>query len=825
MSGDVGPNTAINNWIERAGHILPRLHLFRDLRYFTFEISCSYPSQQAQSWLAPMSSTEQEERARWFRFSRAVLEVLQPGMRALFIQCFNNHFGPVGFTCTDDSAFGDVFVNGAFGEPSVALPGTISVRQNQGAGKVTDDWPGAGVTKGSRIRIRDGPDARLMEVSKVLAPPGPPAPSGTLGTVTFAATYPGPDNDSAVADLLTGLVPRAVRTDNSAIERHILSKYAHGNTNDWDLTALKMALLGLKSKLMHPLPTKEHHATVATCTVPADYVVAATELRNTEFAHRFKVRMRDDEYQAAMAVVQGFVEKAGLDSVVADGLRSKLDEIKAEAFNHAEYSLRLQEQKIKLEEVFGDIVAAITSGVADLKGAVVTDGDATRATVQTAVVTDGDATRAAIQSGGDAILAELKELRVTLKDIVATRNDSSWIHPDHNVHLHLGLLGLQKYAPALMEKGVKKYEDLALVNDEILSACGFNPIDKRKFVLTDWRPASSVSGFSHRPNADPPGLSAGTASCSSSSSPRRLPLDSAASVCIYFTGPMTAFDTAKQAKLKTAVSESLSGMIKDADIRVRLCEEETSDGVLSSFLSVFESSDKICRIEVQINKDAYLSGAETSSADSKSSADPEDFNKDKARANHTMKVRLVEEIFQNEVSADKIKIVWVEKALSFFVLVETTHIAARLLYHLVEIGDPTMKQLDICAVLYEGDCAGCDAMTIQKKLASLPKGSRILQQMQREALVTEIYYRLAAEGREAVRVAPTHPTSPRQPEPTHGKLRCHRATGARPLANPPPSLPTRLVAAGTARAGRRHCGAARAGCRRCGVSGSSSRSG
>ena len=45
-----------------------------------------------------------------------------------------------------------------------------------------------------------------------------------------------------------------------------------------------------------------------------------------------------------------------------------------------------------------------------------------------------------------------------------------------------------------------------------------------------------------------------------------------------------------------------------------------------------------------------------------------------------------------------------------------------------------MRQLDICAVLYEGKCAcaGCDAMTIRKKLAGLPKGSRILQGMQGE---------------------------------------------------------------------------------------------
>ena len=47
-----------------------------------------------------------------------------------------------------------------------------------------------------------------------------------------------------------------------------------------------------------------------------------------------------------------------------------------------------------------------------------------------------------VQSEADAVLAELKEI----KDMVAGRNGSGWIHPDDDVHVHLGLLGLQKYA-------------------------------------------------------------------------------------------------------------------------------------------------------------------------------------------------------------------------------------------------------------------------------------------------------------------------------------------------------------------------------------------
>jgi hypothetical protein len=199
------------------------------------------------------------------------------------------------------------------------------------------------------------------------------------------------------------------------------------------------------------------------------------------------------------------------------------------------------------------------------------------------------------------------------------------------------------------------------------------------------------------------------------------------------------------ARLKTVVSRSLSGLIKAADIRIEKFVEPdlaaaaaalmavSPDSKLPRFLAFLESDDKKCRIEVQISKDAYLSGAETSSADSQVSS--EDFETDKKCANHNIKVRLVEDIFHSEVSADRIEVRWSESSSSFFVLIETTFIAARLLYYLVEIEDETMKQLGIRAMLYEGNCAGCDPMTIQKKLARLPKGSRILQEMRRGPLM------------------------------------------------------------------------------------------
>jgi hypothetical protein len=244
---------------------------------------------------SPKKEDEQDERAQWFRFSRAVLEVLQPGMRALFKQRFDSRFGAIGFTCTDDAAFGDVFVNGRLGAP-VSLPGTISVRQNQCVGYTTHDWPGAGVAKDSRISLVDGIQAHVMTVSRFGAPP---TPAAVPFKVTFVEKYPGPDTATASADLVTHVVPPAERGDNKPIDPPILRKYENGNTNDWDLTAFKMALLGLKSQLMHPLQTQEFHKTVTTCAVPADYVVAATNLRNSEFAHRATVRMPVDRYRIA----------------------------------------------------------------------------------------------------------------------------------------------------------------------------------------------------------------------------------------------------------------------------------------------------------------------------------------------------------------------------------------------------------------------------------------------------------------------------------------------------------------------------------------------
>ena len=162
-----------------------------------------------------------------------------------------------------------------------------------------------------------------MTVAKDPTPPphAPNAPSRPPGKVVFVEKYPGTCDIETAASLLKCLFPPAERSDNKPIDRHIVCKYENGNTAHWDLTAFQMALLGLKFKLISPPPTAQHHSLVATCMVPADYVVAATDLRNVEFAHRAKVRMPDHRYKLAMDIVDGFVNNVGLEPAVADGLR------------------------------------------------------------------------------------------------------------------------------------------------------------------------------------------------------------------------------------------------------------------------------------------------------------------------------------------------------------------------------------------------------------------------------------------------------------------------------------------------------------------------
>jgi hypothetical protein len=77
--------------------------------------------------------------------------------------------------------------------------------------------------------------------------------------------------------------------------------------------------------------------------------------------------------------------------------------------------------------------------------------------------------------------------------------------------------------------------------------------------------------------------------------------------------------------------------------------------------------DQKCRIEVQIDRDAYLSGAETASTDSDITVPTFLFETEEHLANKNIKMLLVKEIFQqnqvrHEVTEDQIKVVWSEES-------------------------------------------------------------------------------------------------------------------------------------------------------------------
>ena len=56
--------------------------------------------------------------------------------------------------------------------------------------------------------------------------------------------------------------------------------------------------------------------------------------------------------------------------------------------------------------------------------------------------------------------------------------------------------------------------------------------------------------------------------------------------------------------------------------------------------------------------------------------------------------------FKKQVSSDCIRILWVEEIESYIVRLETTIMAAELLCHLIDSGDPVLEELTIRAVQY-----------------------------------------------------------------------------------------------------------------------------
>ncbi len=105
-----------------------------------------------------------------------------------------------------------------------------------------------------------------------------------------------------------------------------------------------------------------------------------------------------------------------------------------------------------------------------------------------------------------------------------------------------------------------------------------------------------------------------------------------------------------------------------------------------------------CTIRVEIDENAYLSSASTESG---SDSDLEE-TADEIR-------RQVLRIFQRQVSEEEaVTVDWVRDTGSYCVHLRMPFLAAELLCHLVEAGNPVVFELGISAVMYGARCAGVE---------------------------------------------------------------------------------------------------------------------
>jgi hypothetical protein len=119
---------------------------------------------------------------------------------------------------------------------------------------------------------------------------------------------------------------------------------------------------------------------------------------------------------------------------------------------------------------------------------------------------------------------------------------------------------------------------------------------------------------------------------------------------------------------------------------------------------------------VEIDEDSYLSSVSTDSESDASSQDDEVELDDTRQDIRTRVLRL----FHGQVTEDSISVEWIREDNSYFVLVQMTAVAAAILCHLVELGDPVVHELDIAAVMYGSKCVGMDYATMRPRISTEP---------------------------------------------------------------------------------------------------------
>jgi hypothetical protein len=200
-------------------------------------------------------------------------------------------------------------------------------------------------------------------------------------------------------------------------------------------------------------------------------------------------------------------------------------------------------------------------------------------------------------------------------------------------------------------------------------------------------------------------------------------------VCIYSSGSIAVFD---EARLKRVLSAKLGEKIRESNIRIQRIRGDPGPAPcltaplskVFAFLGLSQASGhRGCTVRVEIDEDAYLSSVSTDSESDGSSQDDEVELDDTRQDVRTRVLRL----FHGQVTEDSISVEWIREDKSYFVLVQMTAVAAAILCHLVELGDPVVHELDIAAVVYGSKCVGMDYATMHPKITTEPMHTLLTQ--------------------------------------------------------------------------------------------------